>query len=237
MTANTRKTKPELARSEKNPRQSYSLEGSDLIIASLLRNVTRGTYIDVGANHPVVQNNTRYFYERGWSGLAIDGNNEFEKEWLELRPRDVFVPALVSSEIKNVEFVIYPDHTLSTIDGDSIARYSSRYGGRQVHKEVRKTTTLFDLKTQYLNETEIHLLSVDVEGEDLNCLMGARLELWNPGVIVVETKHLSIYHAAENETVGYLTSVGYRMIAKTPLDAFFVFPAKDYLDWIPKTII
>jgi hypothetical protein len=67
--------------------------------------------------------------------------------------------------------------------------------------------------------------------------VGARLDLWQPGVIIVETKHLSIYHVLENETVTYLTSLGYRMIAKTPLDAFFVFPAKDYLEWIPETII
>jgi hypothetical protein len=219
------------------PRPSYSLEGSDLIAASLLRRVTQGRYIDVGANHPIVQNNTRYFYERGWSGLAIDGNRGFEKDWREHRPRDIFVPALVSSEIKDVEFLIYPDHTMSTIDAEQAARYSSRHEGRQIQREVRKTTTLHDLKQRYLDQGEVHLLSVDVEGEDLNCLVGARLDLWTPGVIIVETKNLSIAHASDNETVKYLTSVGYRMIAKTPLDAFFVFPAKDYLDWIPSTII
>ena len=63
------------------------------------------------------------------------------------------------------------------------------------------------------------------------------LDLLTPGVIVVETINLSIAHASDNETVKYLASVGYRMIAKTPLDAFFVFLAKDYLDWIPGTII
>jgi hypothetical protein len=219
------------------PRQSYALEGSDLIAASLLRDVSRGTYVDAGANHPTVQSNTRYFYDRGWSGLAVDGNSAFEKEWRERRPRDVFVPALVSSEIKDVEFSIYPDSTLSTIDGDSVARYSARYGDQHIQKEIRKTTTLFDLKNRYLQQGEVHLLSVDVEGEDLNCLKGARLDRWTPGVIIVETKHLSIYHALENEIVGYLNSAGYRMIAKTPLDAFFVFPAKDYLGWIPATIM
>jgi FkbM family methyltransferase len=219
------------------PRSSFALEGSDLIAASLLRDVSRGTYIDVGANHPTIQSNTRYFYDKGWSGLAIDGNGAFEKQWREHRPRDVFVPALVSSEIKDVEFSVYPDSTLSTIDPESIARYSARHDGQSIRKEIRQTTTLFDLKNKYLQQDEIHLLSVDVEGEDLNCLVGARLDRWTPGVIVVEAKHLSIYHIQENDIAGYLTLIGYRMIAKTPLDAFFVFPAKDYLNWIPTTII
>jgi Methyltransferase FkbM domain len=220
-----------------HPKSSYSLEASDLIVASLLRSVTQGTYIDVGANHPIAHNNTYYFYERGWSGLAVDGNRQFEKQWLEHRPKDLFVSALVSDEIKSVDFLIYPDPAMSTIDGDSIARYSSRFDPQQIQREARKTTTLFDLKSQYLNRDEIHLLSVDVEGEDLNCLVGAKLESWTPGVIVVETKHLSVYRVLENDIVDYLTSVGYRLIAKTPLDAFFVFPTKQYLGWIPETII
>ena len=219
------------------PRSSYSLEGSDLIAASLLRSVARGTYIDVGANHPMIQSNTRYFYERGWRGLAIDGNGRFEQQWRDHRPNDIFVAALVSDAIKSVEFFVYPDHTMSTIEPDSAARYSSRYGQEHVEKQVRETTTLFDLKNRHLPRDEVHLLSVDVEGEDLNCLVGAKLDLWTPGVIVVETKHLSVYRVLENDIVGYLASIGYRLIAKTPLDAFFVFPTKPYLDWIPSTII
>jgi FkbM family methyltransferase len=220
-----------------SPRSSYSLEGSDLIIASLLRNVAQGRYIDVGANHPIIHSNTRYFYERGWRGLAVDGNREFETQWLEHRPNDIFVSALVSDQIKDVEFFVYPDRTMSTIESDSIARYASRYGQQQIQKEARRTTTLFDLKNQYLKQDEIHLLSVDVEGEDLNCLVGAKLDRWTPGVIVVETKHLSVYRCLENDIVSYLTTLGYRLIAKAPLDAFFVFPTKPYLDWIPTTII
>ena len=181
------------------PARSHALEGSDLIAASLLRNVSSGTYVDVGANHPIRQSNTRHFYEKGWRGLAIDGNGEFEAAWREQRPGDIFVSALVSDKIKSVDFLIYPDRTMSTIDDGSIARYSARYPGQQIQKEVRETVTLYDLKNQYLDQREVHLLSVDVEGEDLNCLVGARLDLWQPGVIIVETKHLSIYRVLENE--------------------------------------
>ena len=159
------------------PARSHALEGSDLIAASLLRNVSSGTYIDVGANHPIRQSNTRHFYEKGWRGLAIDGNGEFEAAWREQRPGDIFVSALVSDKIKSVDFLLYPDRTMSTIDDGSIARYSARYPGQQIQKQVRKTVTLHDLKSQYLDQREVHLLSVDVEGEDLNCLVGARLDL------------------------------------------------------------
>lgn len=216
---------------------SYSFEGSDLIVTSLLRDVQQGLYIDVGANHPERQNNTNYFYQQGWNGLAIDGNEEFQRLWLQQRPRDVFITTLVSDVVKAVEFAIYPDNTISSMDASAIERYSSRYKEEEIVKIIKTTTTLFDLKNQYFENFEIHLLSIDVEGEDLNCLLGANLNVWKPGVIVIETKNLSLYDVSSNDIVGYLTSVGYRLIAKTPLDAFFVYPEKSYLQWIPKSIL
>lgn len=219
---------------EKN---SYSFEGSDLIISSLLRNVSRGIYIDVGANHPVIQNNTYYFYQKGWRGLAVDGNDDFKHLWINNRPRDIFITDLVTDRIRDVEFSIYPDRTLSTMDSTSVQRYEERFLQSEIIKKQVTTTTLEYLKNQYFNEQEIHLLSIDVEGEDLNCLIGANLRLWQPGVIVIEAKNLTLYDISNNDIVEYLTSFGYRLIAKTPLDAFFVYPQKHYLQWIPKSII
>ena len=218
-------------------KSSYSFEGSDLIASSLLRNVSQGKYIDVGANHPTIQNNTNYFYQKGWYGLAIDGNDEFEILWERSRPLDVFLTELVSDSTKEVEFSIYPDDTLSSMDSSSIQRYESRYAKNEIITRRATTTTLEKLKNKYFQEQEIHLLSIDIEGEDLNCLVGANLRFWKPGVIVIETKNLSLYEIYGNEIVEYLTSFGYRLIAKTPLDAFFVYPQKSYLQWIPKSII
>jgi dTDP-4-dehydrorhamnose reductase len=216
---------------------SFSFEGSDLIVSSLLRNVSRGKYIDVGANHPTIQNNTNYFYQKGWCGLAIDGNEEFEILWKKNRPRDIFLTELISDSIKEVEFSIYPDDTLSSMDSSAIQRYEGRYAKNEILKRKVVTTTLEKLKNKYFQEQEIHLLSIDIEGEDFNCLVGANLEFWKPGVIVIETKNLSLYKISGNEIVDYLTSCGYRLVAKTPLDTFFIYPQKNYLQWIPKSII
>jgi len=169
--------------------------------------------------------------------LAIDGNDEFEILWKRNRPLDVFLTELVSDSTKEVEFSIYPDDTLSSMDSSSIQRYEGRYAKDEIITKRATTTTLEKLKNKYFQEQEIHLLSIDIEGEDLNCLVGANLNFWKPGVIVIETKNLSLYKISGNEIVEYLTSFGYRLIAKTPLDAFFVYPQKSYLQWIPKSII
>jgi hypothetical protein len=215
---------------------SYSLEGEDLILASLLRDVEQGTYIDAGANHPVVINNTFGFYKRGWTGLAIDGNSSFAGLWAELRPRDTFIHALLSDTVKEVEFRIFPDDTMSSMDARTSERYAARFQPGAAKVQKMTTSLLGDLRKIHLPDVEIHLLSVDVEGEDLNVVAGADLTVMRPGVVVVETKNCSLYSPLKNDIVKYLTDLGYRLIAKTPLDAFFVLPEKHYLSWIPKTL-
>lgn len=215
---------------------SFSLEGEDLILAALLREVEHGIYIDVGANHPTQISNTYHFYKKGWTGLAIDGNDAFVPMWAEQRPNDVFVQALVSNAVKNAEFLVFPDDTMSSMDIKTSKRYANRFDDKHIEIRHIKTVTLESLRAFYLPEGEIHLLSVDVEGEDLNVLKGGNLSYMKPGVVVVETKNCSLYQALESDIVRYMTDIGYRLVAKTLLDAFFVWPDKPYLNWLPKSL-
>ena len=220
----------------KNPK-SYSNEGVDLICASFLRNVEVGCYIDVGANHPTINSNTYYFYNLGWRGLGIDGNERFSDEWKQARPKDEFSVNLVSNEYKIVDFSIYEDHGLSTISTMEQERYSKRFPQDQISTTRAETSLLAKIKSDYLGDREIHLLSIDVEGEELNVLRGANLSEMLPGVIAVELKCLSLYDVQKSPVVNYLTSLGYRLVGKTPLDSIFLYPQKAYFDWLPETLL
>ena len=216
--------------------KSHSIDGTDLITAELLREVYEGFYVDIGANHPKQHSNTYYLYKQGWSGLVVDGNKYFEDLWLENRPLDKFVTAIVAAEIKEVDFRIFPDDTMSSINPDQIKLYERRFNEEKINSIRTTTTTLSNLKTEYFEEREVHLLSIDIEGEDLNCLLGANFENWKPGVVVIEIKNLSLYNLGSSEIVQFLTSHGYRLISKTPLNAIFVYPNKPYLAWIPESL-
>jgi FkbM family methyltransferase len=216
---------------------SHSFEGSDLIAQSLLRNVSTGMYVDVGAFHPKHLNNTYNFYLRGWSGIAIDADPSLEDIWVSERPRDRFIPAVLSDQVKKVELHIFSDKTMNSVDPATISRYAKRMAPSDVSVKTLNSTTLEILKDKYFPRHEIHLLSIDIEGEDLKCLIGANLKFWRPGLIVVETKNLSLYNISNNEIVAYLTSIGYRLIAKNLLDAFFIDPKKSYFEWIPRSLI
>lgn len=76
--------------------ESFSFEGCDRIVASLLRDVeSGGFYVDVGAHHPITNSNTYYFYRKGWTGIAIDGSEKYKADWQRERPGDVVLNAWV----------------------------------------------------------------------------------------------------------------------------------------------
>ena len=53
---------------------SYSISNVDLIINRIFSKIDKGTYIDLGCNHPIKYNNTYLLYKRGWSGINIDSD-------------------------------------------------------------------------------------------------------------------------------------------------------------------
>jgi hypothetical protein len=220
-----------------NTNTFYGLEGIDCLLLSIFRDVEKGFYIDVGANHPEIISNTYAFYLKGWSGICIDGNVQLATQWKSKRPNDHFLTKLLSDKIKDVEYTIYPDNTISTINQDSKLRYDQRFKSSDIIIQSVQTDTLQNIIDNFCIIDEIHLLSVDIEGEELNALRGLDFEKNAPGVVVVEIKNLSLYNLKENDVFNFLMSKGYVMICKLLLDAVFVKPDKPYLNWIPKSLL
>jgi FkbM family methyltransferase len=191
---------------------SYGLEGIDLLLLSILRDVENGFYIDVGANHPQLFSNTYAFYLKKWSGICIDGNKQFANDWKLFRPNDKFLIALLSDKVKNVEYTLYPDHTISTINEETRSRYNKRFNNSDLIQYSVQTDTLQNILNFFDVENEIHLLSIDIEGEELNALHGLDFDKNAPGVIVVEIKNLSLRKFFNNEI---LKTIGWRTLTKS----------------------
>lgn len=224
---------------------SYSLEGEDKIVASLLRKASTGTYFDIGCSDPIEISNTFYFYKRGWRGLCVDGRTELATRWRDARPQDDFRSVLVGEFDEYVDYFRFPDATLNTCDSISAERYSKRYLSTETIVEKRQVRRGKDLWFDWIHQkcstsagstiAPPTFLSIDVEGFEMPILRGLLDFNLRPPLIVCETKLFNFRRPMTQPLVEYLTETQhYCLIAKTPLDAFFIDPNNELFDWIPK---
>ncbi len=51
---------------------SYAQNQEDVLLNRVFQGLSDGFYIDVGANDPVVDSVTKLFYDRGWTGINVE---------------------------------------------------------------------------------------------------------------------------------------------------------------------
>ena len=162
----------------------YSYSGIDLLVSNIFKNSKKGFYVDVGAQHPIKNNNTYLLFKKGWEGINID----LDKKNIELfkidRKRDSNInEAVYSSKVKKKLYYYHDGSPINTMSL-KVASYQ-----KAKIKEIRniQTTTLDMLiaKTRFKNR-QIDFLTIDVEGLELDVLHGLSLKKYKPKIVVVE---------------------------------------------------
>ena len=225
---------------------SYSMEGEDVILASLFRNVDKGNFFDIGSSEPIWNSNTYFFYKKGWRGVAVDGR-DLSVEWEKTRPGDKFVRSLLGdSNGGAMDYWIFPDPTMNTVDVDTGIRYAARFPSSDVEQTKVLIQRAYDVYQENYGGkvgSEVsppHFVSIDVEGFEISVLRGL-LEPnpeWRPAALVVEAKLFNFSKPLENDVADYLINThAYSLIAKTPLNAFFIDPLNPLFGWLPTSML
>lgn len=216
----------------KSYKKSYSQCGEDMIIDYVfnLLGIKSPIYFDIGANTPKKLNNTFFFYEnRKGTGVLVEPNPSLSSELKKERPLDEHYNCGIG--FNNVEeyadYYMMDWHEFNTFSKEIAYETQENYKGRNNIKEVVK------LKLIGINQIlEKHfskgldLLSIDVEGLDLQILKSMNFEKYIPKVICVETK-VGV-HQNSSDIADYLVSKGYVLFSQTPINGIFVH--KRYLD-------
>jgi peptide methionine sulfoxide reductase MsrB len=58
---------------------SYAQNREDVIIDAFFPDLKKGFYVDIGAADPNYDSVTKFFYEKGWSGINIEPNPQLFK--------------------------------------------------------------------------------------------------------------------------------------------------------------
>ncbi len=204
-------------------KSSYSQEGEDLILASILNTKEKGFYIDVGAHHPLRFSNTYLFYKLGWSGINIDATPGTKKFFDKIRPRDINLECAISDITGAVKFFEFDEPALNTMD-ESMAKERELY---TKYKVVKKTTLntekLGEILLKYIPKNQtIDFLTVDVEGLDLSVLKSNDWAAFQPRIVVAESlKEKDIHNILNDPIYKFMIEKKYELFAKTPRTLFF----------------
>src|SRR5436190_23516274 len=97
--------------------RTYSQAGEDRILNFLFNSFGKSkiTYLDIGANHPLMGNNTYLFYRDGGQGICVEPNPKLCRLIKKLRPRDKCLNlGLGNGSEKSADFYVMSSHVLST---------------------------------------------------------------------------------------------------------------------------
>lgn len=195
---------------------SHSQFGEDMVLRSLTKDRTSGFYVDVGAHHPFYYSNTFHFYSKGWNGINIDAVPGSMERFIELRPRDVNLEACVGTPGRWVEFSIFEEQTLNTMDAEVAQKLVQQNRSRLLRTQKLQTQSLAQILERHAPRGRtIDFLSVDVEGADLEVLQSNDWGAFSPSFIVVESHGTELSKIHEVPVAIFLGARGYTAIAAT----------------------
>jgi FkbM family methyltransferase len=216
-----------------NAQMSYAQNGEDLILAHYFfkHGIEKPTYLDIGANHPRFISNTYFFYLKGGSGVCVEPNPKLARKFSKVRTRDKVLNVGVGiDDRKEADFYQFPDaaHGLSTFSKED-AEYWSRVGMKGVGKiKYEKVVRVPLIQVNEILENHFEkspdILSIDVEGLDLEILKTIDFTRFKPLTIIVETLlYDEMQRESRNEKIiDFLTSLGYTIYADTHVNTIFL---------------
>lgn len=182
-------------------KKSYSQGGEDLILAKLLDYKPNGFYIDVGANDPVILNNTYLFYKVGWTGLNFEPIPELAEKFKKKRNRDTVITKAISNFTGEADFSAGTKeyHVNSSLLKLELPKQ------KMIKVSVDKLENILD----ELNIKEIDFISIDTEGTEVDVLEGLNLNKYRPKFILAE---YNTAHQANDKLTPYLVTKGYQPV-------------------------
>jgi hypothetical protein len=207
---------------KKNNNVFFSQEGEDYLLTSFLSDQRSGFFVDLGSAHPIIYNNTYYFYLRGWRGICIDASPNLKKLYTRYRPEDKFINTFISRKPGIQKFHIFSEPLLNT---GSLKR--KNFLQQKTNYKFQKTvsinkTSLRDILKKYLpHKTKIQIMSIDIEESELEALESNNWNIYRPMYIVMEVLHHDRDKIGNKTPVQFLKALGYRITTILPRSVIF----------------
>lgn len=199
---------------------SYAQNFEDVMLWRALKHIEHGQYVDIGAQHPLVDSVSKAFHEQGWRGVHIEPVPAYADLLRQDRPGDTVLQMALSDSEGVLELNVIPDTGLST----AVDAYAERHLAEHGFAHTTLTVPMLTMKTalQFLDGKEVHWLKIDVEGLEEKVLRGWDPVRLRPWIMVIEA---TVPTTAEVDYMGWdplVTAAGYRFAYFDGLNRFYV---------------
>ena len=199
---------------------SYAQNFEDVMLWRALRHVGAGLYVDVGAQHPLIDSVSKAFHEQGWRGVHIEPVPRFADMLRADRPGDTVLQVALSDHDGTLVLNVIADTGLSTVVERYAERHRSERGYANQRLEVPALTLASALRS--LDGQQVHWLKIDVEGFESAVLRGWDSAALRPWIIVVEA---TVPNSTEPDFALWdpiLQQAGYRFVYFDGLNRFYI---------------
>jgi len=185
---------------------SHSEHGEEWLVRDFFGDKRGGFFLDVGSYDYKVFSNTYYLEQTlGWSGVAIDAQEEFSADYKKHRPHTQFFVFFVSDRSDALESIFVPDN--NRLVASSNKSFSDRYDASGRERKVR-TVTLNDL-LERVGVTSIDFMTMDIELAEPKALAGFDIMRYRPRLVSVEA-----HPEVRQQLLDYFADRQYRVVGR-----------------------
>jgi len=180
-----------------------------------------GCFIEVGANDPTSFGSQSFHLETtlDWHGVLIEPVPEMAEKCRSSRPNAmVFECACIETNDVGKLTLYIPQSLDKEEDLHSKSAIGKNIddGNYSVHREVSVPARTLDSVLQEAKADKIDLLSIDVEGAEMQVLQGFSINRYQPSLILLEDKHLYLLKHR------FLKKNGYCLVKRTRQNCWYV---------------
>lgn len=205
---------------------SYAQNFEDVMLWRALKNVEDGSYIDIGAQDPLIDSVSLAFHQRGWHGLHIEPNSYYADALRKERTGDQVLQVAVGKEPGQISFYEFEGTGLSTGCEQIACQHEQQ--GHQAHKVDVEVVTLDQLLEDYQQRT-LHWLKIDVEGMEADVIAGWRQSSVRPWLVVVESSRPGSQDETHHHWEAALLAKGYQPVYYDGVNRYYLSNAQPQL--------
>ena len=208
---------------------SYAQNFEDVMLWRALKHIDKGCYVDIGAQHPIIDSVSKVFYEHGWRGVHVEPVPKYSELLRQDRPDDTVLEMALSDIEGTLELNVIAETGLSTAVDIYAERHHAEYGFEYQRIEVQTSTLKSALHS--LKDQDVHWLKIDVEGFEHQVIKGWDSKVLRPWIMVVEA---TIPNSTETDYASWdsiVIAADYQFVYFDGLNRFYV--AKEHAELVP----